>query len=99
MLKNPPLTEFERLRKLAIGETQAVRHANDKMLAKKEDELIKTESVNIVKEKIKREKLQRIKQDRARWSSENRAAKRAELSEDERKKSEARSQGQRERQQ
>lgn len=99
LLNNPPLTEFERLRRLAISETQAARHANDKILAKKEEELIKTESVNIVKEKIKREKLQRIKQNRARWSSENRAAKRAALSEDERKKSEARSQGQRERQQ
>lgn len=99
LVKNPPLTEFERLRRVAISETQTARHANDKMLAKKEEELIKTESADIVKEKIKREKLQRIKQNRARWNSENRAAKRAALSEDERKKSEARSQGQKERQQ
>lgn len=99
LLKNPPLTEFERLRRLAISETQAARHANDKMLAKKEEELIKIESVNIAKEKIKREKVQRIKENRARWSSQNREAKRAALPEDERKKSEARSQGQRERQQ
>lgn len=99
LIKNPPLTEFEKLRRVAISETQTERHANDKILAKKEEELIKIESADIVKEKIKREKLQRIKQNRARWSSKNRETKRAELSEEERKKSEARSQGQKERQQ
>lgn len=99
LIKNPPLTESERLRRIAISETQTARHANDKMLAKKEEELIKIESTNTVKEKIKREKLQRIKQNRARWNSKNREAKRAALPEGERKKSEARSQGQKERQQ
>lgn len=98
LANNPPSTEDEKKRRMAISKTQTKRHANDKILAKKEEELIKVENPKIVKEKIKKEKVQRIKQNRSHWTSTKRATKRAKLPETEREKTEARSQGQLERQ-